>query len=166
MRVPLVLALPGVLPEGVVTDHPASLIDLAPTILGLLALPAPAQFQGENLLPGRALPGHPVRKHIFGETNGQIYSVRSAEWRFVYNPEGLHPGAPGGPYPIADFELFDLRKDPRERHNLAGARPDLVRVFTAEVQAWKTRYVRKAATEGSIDPEALEELRALGYLTN
>ena len=166
MRVPLVLALPGVLPEGVMTDHPASLIDLAPTILGLLALPAPAQFQGENLLPGRALPGHPVRKRIFGETNGRIHSVRSAEWRFVYNPEGLHPEAPGGPYPIGDVELFDLRKDPRERHNLARARPDLVRAFTAEVQAWKTRYVRKGANEGSIDPEALEELRALGYLMN
>lgn len=164
MRIPLVLALPGVLPEGVRSDHPASLVDVAPTILGLLELAAPAQFQGENLLPGRALPRRAVRELAFGETNGRIHSARSRGWRFVYNPERLHPAAPGGPYPIGEVELFDLQKDPREHHNLARARPDLVRAFTADVRAWKARYVGKGAADQAVDPEALEELRALGYL--
>ena len=34
--------------------------------------------------------------------------ARTAEWRFVYNPEKLPPEAPGGPYPIGELELFDL----------------------------------------------------------
>jgi len=165
MQIPLVLALPGVLPEGQVTDHPASLADVAPTILGLLGLPSVPHFQGENLLPGGSLPPKPVRAFVFGETNGKIYALRSPEWRFVYNPERLQPAAPGGAYPIGELELYDQRNDPGERKNLAGSRPDLVRALTAEILAWKRRHLQKALPSQGLDPEALDELRALGYVS-
>ena len=164
MRVPLILALPGTLGEGTVTDHPASLVDVAPTALGLLGIAPPPPFQGENLLPGRKLPERAVRPLVFGETNGQIFSVRSPEWRFVYNPERLNPAAPGGPYPIAEAELYDQRADPRELRNRAAERPDLVRAFTGEILAWKSRSLRGGRPAEGPDPEALEEIRALGYL--
>jgi arylsulfatase A-like enzyme len=166
MRIPLVLALPGVLPEGARTDHPASLVDVAPTILGLLELGVPSSFQGQNLLPGRSLPSRPVRRLSFGETHGRVFTVRSPEWRFVYNPERLEPQAPGGPYPIAEAELYDQRSDPRERSNLASARPDLVRTLTAEILAFRSRTRRKDVQAQGLDPEAVEELKALGYLAN
>jgi arylsulfatase A-like enzyme len=164
MQIPLVLALPGVLPAGEATDHAASITDVAPTILGLLGLPAVSRFQGENLLPGRALPAKPVRELVFGETNGSIYALRSAEWRFVFNPSRLQPSAPGGTYPIAEVELYDERADPQEQKNLAAARPDLVRALTAEVLAWKKRYLQSPVPSQGLDPEALDELRALGYV--
>jgi arylsulfatase A-like enzyme len=166
MRIPLVLALPGVLPEGARTDHPASLVDVAPTILGLLGLSVPPAFQGEHLLPGRSLPPRPVRRLAFGETHGRVFTVRSPEWRFVYNPERLAPPAPGGPYPIDEAELYDQRNDPRETRNLVPARPDLVRALTAEILAHQSRTGRKDLLTPGLDPEALEELRALGYLAN
>jgi arylsulfatase A-like enzyme len=166
MSIPLVLALPGVLPEGVRTDHPASLVDVVPTVLGLLGLPAPRALQGENLLPGGTLPAAPVRSAVFGETNGRIVSVRTNEWRFVYNPERLSPEAPGGPYPIAEAELYDQRNDAQERRNLAAARPELVRAFTAEALAFRNRVRRKDLQAPGLDPEAIEELRALGYVAN
>jgi arylsulfatase A-like enzyme len=166
MRIPLILALPGTLGEGTVTDHPASLVDVAPTAVGLLGLAAPPPFQGENLLPGRALPAGPVRPLVFGETNGRIFSVRTPEWRFVYNPEKLSPAAPGGPYPIAEAELYDQRADPREHTNRAAERPELVRALTGEILAWKSRSLRGGRPSEGPDPEALEELRALGYLAN
>ena len=152
MRIPLILALPGTLGEGTVTDHPASLVDVAPTALGLLGLAAPPPFQGENLFPGRTLPERPVRPLVFGETNGQIFSVRSPEWRFVYNPERLSPAAPGGPYPIAEAELYDQRADPRERTNRAAERPDLVRAFTVEILAWKSRLPAGGPTARGAGP--------------
>jgi arylsulfatase A-like enzyme len=166
MRIPLVMAQPGTLAEGGVTDHQASLIDIAPTALGLLGLAAAPAFQGENLLPGRTLPERAVRELVFGETNGQIFSVRSPEWRFVYNPERLSPAAPGGPYAIAEAELYDQRADPRELENRAAERPELVRAFTGEILAWKSRSLRGGPPASGPDPDALEELRALGYLAN
>lgn len=164
IRIPLILALPGVLPEGVVTDHPASLVDVAPTVLGLLGIPSLPQFQGQDLLPRRALPARPVRTTAFSETHGTIYALSTAEWRFIYNPGKLHPAAPGGPYPIGEVELYRLPDDPREQRNLAPSRPDLVRVLTGEVVAWKTRYAGGQRPQRDVDPQTAEELRALGYV--
>jgi hypothetical protein len=100
----------------------------------------------------------------FGETHGRIFTVRTPEWRFVYNPERVRPDAPGGPYPIAEVELYDLKRDPREAQNIASSRPDLVRAFSAEALAFRHRTRRKDPLATGPDPVAVEELRALGYL--
>jgi arylsulfatase A-like enzyme len=166
LRVPLVLALPGVLPGGETTDQPASLLDVAPTVLGLLDLKIPPAFQGENLLPGRRVPQRPVRSRLFSETNGAIFGVSSGGWRLVLNPTGRDPGAPGGPYPIAPVELYDLGRDPGERHNVAADRPDIVSALSGEIERWKARFRRRELGPQTIDPATLEELRALGYVFN
>jgi arylsulfatase A-like enzyme len=164
LRVPLILALPGVLPEGAGTDEPASLVDLAPTILGLVGLPAPASFQGRDLLPGRALPASPGPRPLFSETNGRIFGVRTNGWRLVFNPEDYTPGAPGGAYPIEPIELYHLAEDPREQRNVAADHPDRVEALTAAIAAWRDRDLHKELPLQKIDPETLEELRALGYV--
>ena len=164
LRVPLILALPGVVPEGTVSDHPASLVDLAPTILGLLGFPAPSSFQGVNLLPGGALPATSGQRPLFSETNGRIYGVRTDGWRLVFNPEGKPPGAPGGAYPIERIELYDLDEDPREQRNVAADHPDRVEALTAEIAGWRDRDLREDLDPQQIDPKTLEELRALGYV--
>jgi arylsulfatase A-like enzyme len=163
MHVPLIMTLPNG-PTGQRTVHPASLVDVTPTILGVLGLPIPSLLQGKNLLPGGVLPKEPVRTMTFGETHGRIFTVRTPEWRFVYNPERVRPDAPGGPYPIAEVELYDLKRDPREAQNIASSRPDLVRAFSAEALAFRHRTRRKDPLATGPDPEAVEELRALGYL--
>ena len=168
LRIPLILALPGVLPRSGETDHPASLVDVAPTALGLLGLPPPSSFQGVNLLPGGALPPRPARTAVFSETNGRIFSVSTPEWRLVYNPDRLVPEAAGGPYPIGRTELFDRRHDPREQGNVAALHPDEVRALVAEVEAWRRRDLREgdASAVQTIDPGTAEELRALGYVVH
>ena len=62
LHVPLILALPGVLPQGVETDHPASLVDVAPTVLSLLGLPFPSSFQGKRP-PARGSAARRSRAH-------------------------------------------------------------------------------------------------------
>jgi arylsulfatase A-like enzyme len=168
LRVPLIAALPGVLPRGVATDQPASLVDVAPTVLGLLGLPSPSTFQGVNLLPGGAVPARPARAAAFAETSGRIFSVSTPQWRLVYNPERLVPEAPGGPYPIGRTELFDRRADPREQGNVAALRPEVVQALVAEIEAWRRRDLREGAADAvqTIDPETAEELRALGYIVH
>ncbi len=164
LRIPLILALPGVLPEGAQTDARASLVDLAPTILGLLDLPSPQQFQGRDLLPGGAPPVEPVRRLLFSETNGRIYGLRADGWRLILNPEGRPPGAPGGAYPIEKIELYDLGEDPREQRNVSKDHPEIVESLTAEIEGWRERELRADVPSQEIAPETLEELRALGYV--
>jgi len=51
LRVPLILRLPGRLPAGRRVHTPGRLLDLMPTILDVLGVPAPAAAQGRSLLP-------------------------------------------------------------------------------------------------------------------
>lgn len=167
LHVPLILSWPGVLPAGARTDHPASLVDVAPTVLSLLGLPPPSSFLGKDLLPGRRVPARASRTIAFSETGGRIFGARTVEWRFVYNPGKLHPEAPGGPYPIGEVELYDLRRDRREQHNIAERRADLVASFTAQLLAWKRRERREgSAPDQTIDEQTRQELKALGYVVN
>jgi arylsulfatase A-like enzyme len=164
--VPLILVLPGVLPAGAETDHPASLVDVAPTVLALLGLPSPSSFQGVNLLPGGRVPARPARAAVYSETSGRIFSVSTPQWRLVYNPGGIVPEASGGPYPIGRTELFDRRRDPREQGNVAALHPEVVRALVADIEAWRRRDLREGAADAvqTIDPGTADELRALGYV--
>jgi len=167
LHVPLVLSLPGVLPEGATTDQLASLVDVAPTVLGLLDLPIPPSFQGRNLLPGGDVPKDPVRRRLFSETGGRIHGVRAPGFRLVLNPGGEPPGAPGGAYPIAPLELYSLASDPREQTNLAGKDREVARGLLQDLARWKARDLPETvptASDQPIDPQTREELRALGYL--
>jgi len=164
LAVPLILSLPGVLPEGETTDHPASLLDVAPTILSVLELPIPPGFQGRSLLVGDALPAAPARRDLFSETNGSIFGVRSGGWRLIVNPGGHAPGAPGGPYPIAPVELYSLARDPREQSNVAEAHPEVVERLEGLIGEWRARDLRRELPSQAVDDKTREELEALGYL--
>jgi arylsulfatase A-like enzyme len=164
LRVPLIVSRPGVLSEGAETDQPASLVDLAPTILGLLGLPAPSSFQGRDLLRGGVPAVAPDPRPLFSETNGRIFGVLTDGWRLVFNPDDYTPGAPGGAYPIARVELYDQAADPREQRNVAADHPGRVEALTAQITAWRDRDLRKVLPPQEIDPETQEELRALGYV--
>ena len=136
-------------------------------MLSLLGLASPSSFQGVNLLPGRKLPARPARSVAYSETSGRIFAARTAEWRFVYNPEKLHPEAPGGPYPIGELELFDLRSDRREQSDIARRRPDMVERLGGDLLAWKGRHLPEGgAAPQVVDDETREELKALGYIVN
>ena len=102
-RVPLVLAGPGVETVGE-SDPLVELIDLGPTFLelaGLDPLPGASGQSLSALLRG----GGPLHDVVFSE-HGQRVMVRTHEWKLV-----VYLGQPYG-------ELYDLRTDPDELHNL------------------------------------------------
>src|SRR5690606_33107796 len=53
VRVPLIVSWPGHIPEGEVSDQPAMMADLFPTILAAAKIPLPSDrvIDGRNLLP-------------------------------------------------------------------------------------------------------------------
>lgn len=60
-------------------------------------------------------------------------------------------------------ELFDLRSDPGEQHDLAAERPDLVRELTKRLDQLRKQPVVDASKSITPSAETLERLRALGY---
>lgn len=169
LRVPLVLwSSAGRFEPGRV-EPLARLVDLPPTVCELLDLPlAGAALEGASLLPlieGRGparlafAQRRPVDGHALalGWTDETLHALQDGRHKYV-----RHGG--GGD------ELYDLRDDPRERRNLAGAAPGtpeaeaLVRLRRALRRTLEAPPIAAGAgAGGGIPAERLAELQALGY---
>jgi arylsulfatase A-like enzyme len=174
LRVPFVLRAPGLVP-GVHRGR-VSLLDVVPTLVDLAGIEAPTGFEGRSLVGeledgGTRFSSRPVFAHLFTQPvrldrdlmaertfTGDL-AVLQDQWKLVVRDYGGH--ADGG------ASLFDLRNDPGERHDVANLHPERVAEMIELARAWY-RTVRSDRPVGDevleIQPEALEQLRALGYL--
>jgi arylsulfatase A-like enzyme len=110
MQIPLVFRHPGRIPPGKTSDLLVSNYDFLPTVLSHLGL-------GDRM-PTHNSPGRDFAATLRGQEvrwDNEIYyemettrAVRTDDWKYVAR-------LPNGPY-----ELYDLRKDPRERFNRYG----------------------------------------------
>lgn len=135
-RVPLLIVAPGVSQSNSVVASPVGLIDLYPTLAQLCGVSAPANLQGESLVPmlregaamGRGWALSQVTRGGGGKAAGGGYfgySLRTARWRYTQWDEGREGS-----------ELYDHAVDPRELTNLATAPEyaDVVRELSAQLQ--------------------------------
>ena len=113
VRIPIALRVPGVPPAQ--RDEPVSLVDLAPTIAKLTGATM-AGLEGVDLLG--AIPTRPIAIHEEWQ-----WSVVAWPYQLLEKPEDNV------------VELYDLGSDPKERTNLAAARPDLVKRLAAAYAA-------------------------------
>lgn len=114
-RVPLILAGPGIPAEGESCPRTVELLDLYPTLADLCGLGAPPGVEGVSLRPllsrPRARWDRPALTQVRrGNARDAFmgYSLRTERWRFTE----WDGGARG-------TELYDYRRDPEERRNLA-----------------------------------------------
>jgi arylsulfatase A-like enzyme len=103
LRIPLILRAPGKLAPGSVSEALTEEIDVLPTILELLDVPAPPGIQGRSLLP--VSPNRAEKTAVFAEFP-TIHAVRTRQWKLVH-----YQRSPRG-------ELYDLVNDPHELYNL------------------------------------------------
>jgi arylsulfatase A-like enzyme len=126
---PLVVHWPaGIQARGELRHTPAHVIDIVPTILELVGVEKPATYSGEALppAPGRSLvPAFGRRVVIDRDCLWWLHegnrAIRVGQWKLV--------AAKGDPW-----ELYDLRTDRAESHNLAQERPEKVKELEA---MWK-----------------------------
>lgn len=156
IRVPFVLSAPGLLPGGAVVKDPVSLVDVVPTLLDLLGLPALENVEGTSLLPlvrGGTAPTRPV----YAESYLPRLQFRFSELTMLRRGSLKYIDAPAA-------ELYDLATDPSETRDLSAGHPDL-RDLAERLAAFRSTADEEASARavGALDPEAEARLRSLGY---
>ncbi len=132
-REPLILRWPGRILSGSLCDVPVTSPDFYPTILDMAGLPQrPAQHcDGESFWPLLQGAGPMRREAIF--------------WHYPhYGNQGGTPGCSVrcGDFKLIEFfedrrvELYNLREDCGEDHDLAAARPDVSDRLRGMLHAW------------------------------
>jgi len=171
LHVPLGIAAPGLLPPGAAVGQTVELIDVAPTLLDLLAVAPPREVHGRSLVPSLERPGaggggKPAFSQ-YGEA--PVRTALAGGWKLVDNPQGYDPvcipKAPPHSYPLAREELYDLSRDPGERRNLAASEPARVAELQGLIQRRFAGVARRTGKQ-AVPAELKEELQALGYVAH
>lgn len=116
VRVPLIVAGPGVARRGAVDARPAELVDVVPTLLDVAGVEIPEALPGVSLFSGFERAGSFAEMHGRGYEEYQRAPAvmwRTAEWKLI-----LHmPGPLGEAWPRLEGisgELYRLADDPLE----------------------------------------------------
>jgi arylsulfatase A len=133
-RVPFIVRAPGVSRAGTVCDVPVSSIDFYPTFLELAGIkPDPKKpVDGVSLVP--LLKG------------GKELKRDALYWHYPhYSNQGGRPGSSvrQGDYKLIEFfedgklELYNLKDDPAEKHNLSEKLPEKTGELHAMLKGWR-----------------------------
>ncbi len=169
LRVPLVIAAPGV--AAATRDEPVSLAEIAPTILRAAGVVPPATMTGRDLV--RLKPDATEARNADAGARGSgsvrlqpdLYSEteypRVAGWRPL---QALTDGRWMTIRAGAATEVYDIRADPRQQHDLAASQPAVAAAMGARAEALHASASSSSAR--AMSPEAQERLRALGYVAS
>ena len=119
VRVPYVIAAPGVIDAGRRVQRVASAIDTAPTILDLVGQPAQALHQGTSLL-------RPESRMALFFTDYSIGWLGLADgcWKYLFDMDA------------GRSRLFDVCADPGESRDRAEEFPDRVTHYRTRLREW------------------------------
>lgn len=148
LHVPLMLKLPGSQRAGTTIDAPVQLVDLVPTLAGLLGFDAPKG------LPGRPLLDFTKRGPIYAETYYPRIHLGWSPLRSVINDRYQYIEG-------RNRELYDFIADPKEASNRVSTDWAAARGLQAELARFPEKQPAKPTGIAAAD---LEKLAALGYL--
>ena len=158
-RVPLMIRLPDGARAGRI-DRVVETIDLMPTLLSLVGVKIPDAVQGRSLLS--LIDGSADREphFAFGETPfyGESRFIATDDVRVQISMQGRQT------------ELYRYRDDPLEQIDRSSAETEKMEGLLRALEGWQA--MAAAATlesgtesdEAELDPETLDDLKALGYI--
>jgi arylsulfatase A-like enzyme len=138
-RVPFIVRWPGTTKPGTICEVPATHVDILPTFAMLAGGEKPKQvLDGESLVPLFRDPAAQLgRDAIFAHFPGYlgaglnswrttpVGTVHSGDWKLMEFFEDGH------------LELYNLKDDIGEQHNLAESNPDKARELHKKMFAWR-----------------------------
>jgi N-acetylgalactosamine-6-sulfatase len=123
IRVPLIARLPGVIPPEHVSDEPAIVMDLFPTILNLAGISAPkgVVLDGKDILPLLTTKAKTPHEALVSTDGRRLLSIRAGNWKL--HPRGtpapdkrpadwVDPRAPDGTTILAPSEQYSPAEFP------------------------------------------------------
>jgi arylsulfatase A-like enzyme len=163
LHVPLLVKLPRGHAAGRLVDTPVSTLDLLPTVLDWIGLPAAPQGDGRSLrdlVEGHDRGGPSL---LVAEQGSEPEDLSKAlidwPWKLIYfrSPAGDR------------YELYDLGRDPGEQNDLGAQRPhELARLSARLWTLFEEQHplgFDAASGPADLDAAAQRQLRSLGYLT-
>ena len=169
LRIPLIFKFPRLFPQGKEIDNLFESVDILPTVLQALRIPAPQEAEGRSLLPV-VFAEQPTEWHqLFAERSRKIFLTRTPRWKFIYNPDDYRStcvrsdGDEGDGFGVDIEELYDVQQDPKETVNVVDQYPEVADSLRGQLLDWMQRK-KSASVPQRITKDAEERLRALGYL--
>lgn len=148
IHVPLIVKLPKSQKAGGTTARPVQLLDVTPTVLGLLGLDVPKVMPGVSLLAANVPP-----RRIYSET---FYPRLHFGWNELFSLIDEKDHYIEGPDP----ELYDRQKDPGEKTNVLRGERRIYASMRKDLEA----YDRRLAPPAAVDEESRQAMMALGYI--
>jgi arylsulfatase A-like enzyme/Flp pilus assembly protein TadD len=175
IHVPLILKLPQDRLAGKRVEARVGLVDVAPSLLEIAKVPAPAAMQGESLFPiidspksshgsqtaskGNKPENKPGDRAIYSETN---YAQRAFGWSELRSwrvQKYLYVQAP-------KKELYDESSDPKALKNLADTATAVTGILDGQLSSFRKRTSGAPVADQELSLAQAEDLRALGYLSS
>jgi arylsulfatase A len=134
IREPLLVRWPRAIKPGSVSHVPVSSVDYFPTILELAGIKVDASvpLDGVSIVPALKQTGAPKRDALYwhyphysnqgGKPGG---AIRVGDWKLIEH------------YEDGQWELFNLKDDIGERHNLASLEPKRAQQLGTRLDAWR-----------------------------
>ena len=134
-RVPLIVHWPGVTKPGTTNNTPVITMDLVPTLIEMAGLKGRSDMdgvilvpllQGAGALPFRDLFWHYPHYQLYQQGGTTPYStIRSGDFKLIEFHDDKR------------VELYNLREDIGEQHDLAGAMPAKTDALRKRLHAWR-----------------------------
>jgi arylsulfatase A len=138
-REPCIMRWPGRIPADSVCDVPLMTIDLLPTLARLIGAKLPNHpIDGLDVWPlisGQPDAHNPHEGYYFYYNRNELQAVRSGDWKLFFphtarTMDGQPQGSDGHPGKYKRLavgrELYNLKNDPGETHNIADAHPEVL----------------------------------------
>jgi len=122
IHVPFVIAAPGLIRKQERIRKIVSLVDTAPTILDLMGLASPANYQGRTMLDGASR-----MALFFTDYSLGLLGLRDGPWKFIYD---IGSG---------NEKLFNLEIDPHEMTDIAASDQGRASSYKQVVRGWSNQ---------------------------
>lgn len=133
VRVPLIARWPGKIPAGRVVDTPAIAYDIFPTLVNLAggSVPQGRIYDGQDIWPLLTGEGLFERHQPFiWVYHDRVTSIRDGKWKMHVAHRAK---------PLKSPELYNLDKDPYEKHRVNKKHPDVVNRLQKIIQDFETQ---------------------------